>query len=554
MQANSIGHRGQRAAAILIAALMITGTAGCQSGSSSGTGNQTASAVSDNFNQTGLPILKEKETYNIMVGQMSTVASAANKQCVKDAEKATNIHVEWTEVPTSSWDEKVNLLFASNQLPDAIIGNVDVAQYGKLLTPLGDYIDKYAPAVQKLFQERPDYPPALSDSEGSIMGLPIGDESTHNIIDSQMWVNQKWLDKLGLKIPTTTDEFENMLQEFKTKDPNGNGKVDEIPFTFTSAWGWSSSVENLFGSFGAPESDEHVFLDPSDGKTVVFSPEQDGYYKCLKWLHGLYSKGLLDSQVFTQAGDSYDTKNAGKDIIGVDMSYGTGMLGNDDITVANIPNLKGPDGKDMLVKNNVTRKPGFTIPRTCKHPEVMVRFYDYLNTDLETVLDWDRGTKDLTWRYVKDEDKLDASVQAAEIYHTSDEWKKLGFESASDARSQTSFAGWSPALYTQGVEKKYGTLSPEPDIKLNAVKNDLSKGVDGLPTGTAKADNISQRTLIRTDLDNYLKKFIANSVINGIDDNAWKAHQEKLKSLKCDQYKQLCQEYVDNVAKLKKAE
>lgn len=551
MKANSIW---KRSAAFLTAALMLAGAAGC-SGKPAGTasGGAAQTAANGNFNKTGLPILKEKETYNIMVGQMSTVTRAADKQCVKDAEKATNIHIEWTEVPTSSWDEKVNLLFASNQLPDAIIGSVDVAQYGKLLTPLGDLIKQYAPAVQKLFKERTDYPPALSDSEGNIMGLPIGDESTHNIIDSQMWVNKKWLDKVGMSVPKTTDEFEAMLKAFKTKDPNGNGKSDEIPFTFTTVWGWSSSIENLFGSFGAPESDEHVFLDPQDGKTVVFSPEQEGYYTCLKWLHKLYSEGLLDSQVFTQAGDSYDTKNAGKDIVGVDMSYGTGMLGNDEVKVVSIPNLTGPDGKSMLVKNNVTRKPGFTIPRTCKSPETMVRFYDYLNTDLETVLDWDRGTKDLTWRYVKEEDKLDSAIKAAEIYHKADEWKSLGFESASDARSQTSFAGWSPALYTQAVEKGYGTLSPEPDVKLEAVKGDLSKGVDGLPTGTAEATNISQRTLIRTDLDNYLKKFIANAVIHGIDDSGWKAHQEKLKSLKCDQYKQLCQEYVDNVVKLKAA-
>ena len=44
-----------------------------------------------------------------------------------------------------------------------------------------------------------------------------------------MMINKAWLDKLGLQVPTTWDELENVLKAFKTQDPNGNGQADEIP-------------------------------------------------------------------------------------------------------------------------------------------------------------------------------------------------------------------------------------------------------------------------------------------------------------------------------------
>lgn len=268
----------------------------------------------------------------------------------------------------------------------------------------------------------------------------------------------------------------------------------------------------------------------------------------MQWLNGLYKEGLLDPGVFTQASDQYDTKNAGKDIIGAYMSFGTGSLGNSSIPSVSIPNLTGPDGKDMFIKNNVTRGVGFSIPRTNKTPEVLLRWYDYLNSSLENVMAWDRGEENLCWKW-KDSSK----DSVLSIYRTTEDWKKLGYDSESDARSRTSFAGWSPALYTQAIEKKFDsqTLYPSSDVKLAAVEADLKHGVSDLPTGTATASNASQRSLILTDMNNYLKKFISDSVINGIDDAKWKAHLQKLKDLKADTYKQLCQEYVDGVNKLK---
>ena len=38
-----------------------------------------------------------------------------------------------------------------------------------------------------------------------------------------MYINQTWLDNLGLEVPTNMDELEEVLIAFKEGDPNGNG-------------------------------------------------------------------------------------------------------------------------------------------------------------------------------------------------------------------------------------------------------------------------------------------------------------------------------------------
>lgn len=44
--------------------------------------------------------------------------------------------------------------------------------------------------------------------------LGAGKESIHSVNDIP-WINMEWLNKLGLKMPTTTEELKNVLIAFK---------------------------------------------------------------------------------------------------------------------------------------------------------------------------------------------------------------------------------------------------------------------------------------------------------------------------------------------------
>lgn len=357
--------------------------------------------VSDNFNAEGLPILNEKETFTIAVVQTSSLKSAAEKACVLETEEATNVHIEWVEIPKSGWTEKINIMFSTDSLPDAIIGDVDMARNYEQLTVLDDYLEAYAPNVTAFFETRDDYPNALLSPDGTVRTLPIGDESAHNIIDSQLWINQKWLDQLNLQMPETPEELKEVLIAFRDQDPNGNGIQDEIPFTFEDAWGWGNTIENVFGAWGVLENGYHVFTE--DGK-VTFSAKEQGYYDTLSYLHDLYQEELIDHDVFTLSEEQYSSRGAAGDVIGVFAGYGpqngAGVQNSDDYRA--LPILKQEDGSQMVGINNVTRTGGFVISKSCKNPAALVRWYDYINSSLEMSLKWGRGAEGVWWNILNE--------------------------------------------------------------------------------------------------------------------------------------------------------
>lgn len=510
--------------------------------SSAETGNKPE--VPDNFNEEGLPILKEKETFTIAVIQTSALKAAADKACVLETEEATNVHIEWVEIPKSGWTEKINIMFSTDSMPDAIIGDVDMARNYEQLLALDDYLEAFAPNVTAFFDTRDDYPNALRSPDGTVRALPIGDESMQNIIDSQLWINQKWLDALNMEMPQTPEELKDVLIAFRDKDPNGNGEKDEIPFTFKNAWGWGDAIENLFGAWGVLENGYHVFT--QDGK-VTFSAKEQGYYDTLSYLNDLYKEGLIDKDVFTLSDDQYAARGASADVIGVFAGYnpsnGVGVQNAEDYRV--VPVLKQADGKQMVGINNVTKTGGFVINKNCKNPAALVRWYDYINSSLEMSLKWGRGAEGVWWNILEENGKeipqflsMDSDILAA----------NGGYKSKAEYRQAESFAGQTPSLWRFEYDEAlvYDDKWPK-DYKLEAVKEQIQYGVVGLPAGIVSQENEERRSILSTDIDTYLKKFVADSVINGIDDAKWQKHLKTLEDLKVDEYTQLCQELVDFV-------
>ncbi len=63
----------------------------------------------------------------------------------------------------------------------------------------------------------------------------------------KLWIYKPWLDKLGLKMPETTEELYQVLKAFKEQDPNGNGQADELPLSTSKIGdGWNNSFDLYF--------------------------------------------------------------------------------------------------------------------------------------------------------------------------------------------------------------------------------------------------------------------------------------------------------------------
>lgn len=270
--------------------------------------NKTDEIVINNLNNTGYPIVNEKITLSAFQFELDNQAiDFENLWFFKRLEEKTNIHIDFEEIKENDWATKLNLMFASDIYCDMILrGSVDVEEYGvvqKLIVPLDDYIDDYMPIyASRLKLNNSNIAIPASDGKSYFMGFLI---SQNVNMEGHWFINQNWLNKLGLEMPISIEELTEVLRAFKTQDPNGNGIADEIPYqaTFDNT---NTGLYNAFAAWGIPENTYYIYIDDTD--TVQFTARTDGYRQCLEWLHMLYAEGLLDKECISQDSNLWGTK------------------------------------------------------------------------------------------------------------------------------------------------------------------------------------------------------------------------------------------------------
>ena len=242
----------------------------------------------------------------------------------KYLKETTGYDLEFVTFSTaaSEWRSQVNTMIASGEpLPDIMFGfgwNEDERYtYGKdgylvdLLPYMeGDMYKEYRARMAELygedyFEEMLGY---LKSPDGAVYGLPNVAFTETSGVTTSAWINQKWLDNLGLEMPTNWDELVNVLRAFKTQDPNGNGKADEIPAigkveAATTTTGGSSRdlPQWLMNNF--VYIDDSKFFNSEDGE-LYFPYITDEYREGLKGLKGLVDEGLLSTLCWTMAQNS----------------------------------------------------------------------------------------------------------------------------------------------------------------------------------------------------------------------------------------------------------
>lgn len=363
------------------------------------------------------PIVDKKITLKVLIMPESEITDYNDNEFTKWIEEKTNIHLEVTVAPQDQTeaDQKLNAIIASGDLPDLIIGwgnmtldrQLALAQQG-LIVPINDYIDKYGVETQRVFKEMPSAKNAVSEVDGKIYSVPDVNECYHCTHAQKMWVYQPWLDKLGLKVPETTDEFEQMLIAFKTKDPNGNGKQDEIPLSGNVSWHGSLAdyMMNPFVYYQTVSSPSGFYMENG----VIKAPfVEDGWKEGLKYLHKLYTEGLIDPQAFTNTEEQMKALGENPDvaILGAMPSGHEGIFvevygkSNRWKEYTPIPPLKGPTGiRQNPTTTNVTGPGRFLITKANKYPEASFRIEDLLMSWEGTTREY-YGLPGVDWDYVK---------------------------------------------------------------------------------------------------------------------------------------------------------
>jgi putative aldouronate transport system substrate-binding protein len=323
-------------------------------------------------------------------------------------EQLTNVKVKFEVAPQDSASETLNLRLASGDYPD-IIMNMGVSRtqemiYGQqgVFLALNDLIKKQGYYINQMFDEKPEYKEVITAPDGNIYAIPEVNECYHCSLSVKLWIYKPWLEKLDLKMPQTIEEFHQVLKAFKEKDPNGNGKQDEIPFAGTTK-SWNSNVEWFVMNSFVNTPPSLMYLD--NGK-IQLSYMQPGWKQGLKYLHSLYKDGLIAVESFTQDGQQLQQlgENPDNPILGAFtggwFGVGTEFRGPSgrwkDYT--SVPPLEGPNGRLAVSFPYQILTGKLVITNKAKYPEVAMRWADGFFDQKEVVPRVNEGVKGEDWK------------------------------------------------------------------------------------------------------------------------------------------------------------
>lgn len=530
---------------ILAAAMAVSCLAGCgakkevnESGSTAGTEGQ---APDDNFNETGYPIVKEPITLKVMLGirDIDSFIDINDMPGVKTLEEKTGIHVEWEVIKGADWETKLNLAFASGDYPDVIMytsGTVDKEEFGvtqKLLIPLDELTEKYMPTyTERTNAEDNDPTMGLVASDGQ--RYSVGFLMAQNINTEQhFFINQTWLNNLGLETPTTLDALTEVLRAFKTGDPNGNGEQDEVPLEMGLDTGFYG-IRFMLPMFGVPCETGKKWIYIDDNKKVQMAATQEGFRQCMEWLHELYSEGLVDAEMISQDINTIETKlkegNAG-----FFTAWRLSAMGWDDGVekdcVLYIPTA--PEGKKASLNRTLelAKNGAYVTIKNQYVPETMRWLDAMLETEIMSTMYY--GKEGEGWKHA-DNGKLDTIPR-----DTTGVLDYLG----------TSTMFYAPAKY---ISETYNMASNRVE-KTEYCREYEKAGViqkysnNYLKMAPLTSEQLQNSSLVETDINNAVVENVAGFIANGVTDDNWNAFVKLFDDMGIADYIKMYQDAIDQM-------
>ena len=496
--------------------------------------------------------LKKEVTLKFMTNTSTMAPKNPNEKLIlKRLEKETGVHIDWTNYQ-SDFAEKRNLDISSGDLPDAIhndgASDVELMSWAKqgVIVPVEDLIDKYMPNLKKILDENPEYRSLITAPDGHIYSFPWieelgeGKESIHSVND-MAWINKEWLDKLGLEMPQTMDDLVKVLEAFKTQDPNGNGKADEIPISFINDGG-NEDFKLLFGAYGEGDNDDHIVVE-NDG-TVNFTADDDSYKEGVKFMRSLYEKGLIDTEAFEQDFNNYVSKGGDK-LYGVYFTWDKANITGANDTYDVLPVLAGPDGRKHVTRtNNIGfSRDRMVITSANKNLELTAKWIDAQYAPLQSVQNnW--GTYG---------DKKQQNI--FEFDKTNQMLKHLPLEgkAPTEIRQKTEVGG--PLAILDSYYGKVTTMPDDAKWRLDILKENYVPYMDNeeiYPKVFMEEKDLDKLAQIEADMKDYVSRKRSEWITKGNIDKEWDSYKAELKKYGLDDYVKIKQTYYDDYKKSQK--
>lgn len=304
-------------------------------------------------------------------------------------EKYTNAKVDIQWIPAAAFEDKKNIMIASNEMPKAFkltynATTLNAIQSG-LFWEIGPYLSEY----KNLSAANPMYYDNIR-VDGKLYGLPL----YRDIGRAGIIYRKDWFDALGLKPPVTLDDWYNLMKTVAESDPDKNGQADTYAFFMDRSYNDTAPSSTFMTRFSVSQGAPNKW-GIENGKVVpefMTKPYQD----TMKLLRRAYAEKLINQDFsVVQAADADNKWNAGKVAIRINTVASAAATSFVNVSKAN-PNAVvdlapyiGPSG------NRVPAEPGnngfFVFPKSSVKDEAELKrllgFFDkLLEPEMSTLL------------------------------------------------------------------------------------------------------------------------------------------------------------------------
>lgn len=503
-----------------------------------------------------LPLAETATLTGLTSFPAGTESEPNNRTIFKRLEEATNVHIDWRTIQSDQWGDKIALEMSNAKtLPDFVFsagfGDTDLLKYAKqgVIINVEEYIDAFMPNLSAVFEQAPEYRSMCEDIDGHIWALPwieqLGYEKTAiQTIGNMPFINRAWLDYLKLDMPTTVDEFEQVLLAFKEHAADLKSQFgidgDIIPMSCILNDGDQDPyiLINGFGEgYGDPDRGKHIAV--TDDGEVVCVAQSEGFRKGTEWLHKLYDEGLIDPEAFTQEWSTYVAK-------GKSGRYGVCFSWD----VANIATLEGWEPIPALEADMVNITPqtssftsGFdrgrcVVTGAAANPALVCSWLDQMYDPFQSPQN--------NWGTYGEDDDFDIFVlgKNAEgedmLQHA-----PLGDASPVEVREAESVGG--PLAILDSYYDVYVTCPDDAQYRLDWIKDICTPDMSFkycYPNVFMTAEDTTQVSNLMSDIQKCINTAKSDWIMNGFNDSDWDKFQQDLEAYHLSEFIEIHQRYL----------
>lgn len=324
---------------------------------------------------------------------------------VQDLEEI-GIRLELECIDNDSIGNVINTRMASGvDLPDLIAycwiggGENDVLDWAKngLVYSVNELLEQYDAdgSIRAFYEEKaPGAWEKNAEADGSVWWFTYL-ANAHDVVDKETgkiyekidpWtisIRSDWVRALGEEVKEvyTPDEFFDLMMKIRNGDANGNGKQDEIVHLDIS--GFKNGIAQSFGLTN------ELLAGYYEGENKVFSNfYHENFPAYIEFMNKLYESGLYDTSSLSSTNEQVVSENRAAGVFyysGADYEFSLPEI--EEGVDYYRPILLDVDGDltngfcTLTDSNDVMTYNQYFVPKSCEHPEAVVKLMDYVYSE-----------------------------------------------------------------------------------------------------------------------------------------------------------------------------